>query len=772
MEDAQVRLEGLAMTIKSFFISSHAPTLYPTLPPWTLFKILPPPAEPRVLPPPIHDATLAKPFNISSEVYNNALHVSVPITFAIGYALVVTYLNGQNKKRDNKPWAFSKSSVFYVLVLLHNVFLTIYSAWTCIGMINAIRHTWPGSEGEHKLARAADALCKLHGPRGYGSAATYGSDNQWSFTDRLMKLDAGLPDTTDVGRLWNEGLAFYGWLFYLSKFYEVLDTFIILAKGKNTAFFQTYHHAGALFCVWSGIRYMSPPIWMFVIVNSGIHTLMYAYYTLNHLGIRVAQGLKSTLTTLQIVQFVFGATYAIAHLFIAYDIPVETPYLFVHNLSSALPTAASSVSSAIASADIGSWLKKAALRAAGEEGLAENVRNTQGQTFGIDAVHTAEVERAQEEVRYKTQYRTVKCLDTPGETFAILLNFLYLFPLTVMFVNFFIRTYLKKSRSSAPPSTTENVKQSGKAAAKDLKQELEEAMATEQNDLGTEESDVPSNVSSQTSRIKKGTEDVSNKATGTVHQANEVFQDKLQEATDAVSEKVNDLNKRRHEHDDQGTEDLRNKAADAIHQAKYAFQDKFQGATDAVSEKIKDLNKKRNENADQIESKAMESKDASGNKLSEDTTENAPKNPQDQPPNLKPILSTDSSKKKPQSRSASPQKKTQLPRPSSQNRSRSPAKKDPAPKEEEKLQVDGDVVEEQEPKKQGTPSASDGPTEGPEDESNEKPKKELEAVSKKDQDKPEPKPSSLDESAYEINPDELKDEGEKKAEEEMQPKLE
>lgn len=269
-----MRLEGLAMTVRSFFISSHTPTVYPTLPPWSLWNILSPPSEPQVLPPPIHDATLAKPFNIRSEVYNNALHVSVPITFAIGYALIVTYLNKRNRERDNKPWAFSKSSVFYVLVLLHNVFLTVYSAWTCIGMVNAIRHTWPGWEGEHKLAKAADALCKLHGPRGYGSAATYGSDNKWSFTDRLMKLDAGLPDTTDVGRLWNEGLAFYGWLFYLSKFYEVVDTFIILAKGKNTAFFQTYHHAGALFCLWSGIRYMSPPIWMFVIVNSGIHTLM------------------------------------------------------------------------------------------------------------------------------------------------------------------------------------------------------------------------------------------------------------------------------------------------------------------------------------------------------------------------------------------------------------------------------------------------------------------------------------------------------------------
>lgn len=263
------------MTIKHFFTSSHAPTVYPTLPPLSLLNIFPPPSEPQVLPPPISDATLAKPFNISSEVYNNALHVSVPITFAIAYAVVARYVNRVNTQRNNKPWAFSKTYTFYILVLLHNLFLAVFSAWTFLGMIRAIRHTWPGWDGEHKLARAADALCKLHGPRGYGSAATFnGLKNAWGFTDRVMKLDQDLPDTTDVGRLWNEGLAFYGWLFYLSKFYEVVDTFIILAKGKNSAFFQTYHHAGAMFCVWSGIRYMSPPIWMFVIVNSGIHTLM------------------------------------------------------------------------------------------------------------------------------------------------------------------------------------------------------------------------------------------------------------------------------------------------------------------------------------------------------------------------------------------------------------------------------------------------------------------------------------------------------------------
>ena len=46
---------------------------------------------------------------------------------------------------------------------------------------------------------------------------------------------------SDVGRQWNRGLAFYGWLFYLSKFYEVVDTLIILARSKRGSFLQIYH---------------------------------------------------------------------------------------------------------------------------------------------------------------------------------------------------------------------------------------------------------------------------------------------------------------------------------------------------------------------------------------------------------------------------------------------------------------------------------------------------------------------------------------------------
>ena len=254
--------------------SSTAPSVHVTYPPSSLLYYRPG-QNPQALSPSTPDHTIARPFNIPTDLYNNALHVAIPITIALVYTTAVSYANKINKDRNHKPWAFSKSLLFWALVVVHNVFLALYSGWTFAGMLMAIRQSWPGLDGQYGLAGAADALCKMQGPRGLGSAATYNSSTSvWGFTDRAMKLAGNTPDPTDVGRIWNEGLAFYGWLFYISKFYEVMDTAINLTKGKTSSDLQTFHHAGAMLCMWAGIRYMSPPIWMFVFINSFLHTIM------------------------------------------------------------------------------------------------------------------------------------------------------------------------------------------------------------------------------------------------------------------------------------------------------------------------------------------------------------------------------------------------------------------------------------------------------------------------------------------------------------------
>ena len=228
------------------------------------------------LPPPVSGSTISAPFfTISPSVYTAVLDVRVPITIAVIYASVVTLLNAYNKSRGNRPWRISTTTAFLSFVVAHNVFLAAYSAWTFIGMLKALSRSAEHPGGPGGFAGSIDSLCKIQGPRGLGNAVRYNpASSSWISPSSSVPLANGGPDSTDLGRLWNEGLAFYGWFFYLSKFYEVLDTFIILAKGKRSSTLQTYHHAGAMLCMWAGIRYMSPPIWLFVFLNSAIHFVM------------------------------------------------------------------------------------------------------------------------------------------------------------------------------------------------------------------------------------------------------------------------------------------------------------------------------------------------------------------------------------------------------------------------------------------------------------------------------------------------------------------
>ncbi|KAI9701179.1 MAG: hypothetical protein M1836_001848 [Candelina mexicana] len=427
------------------------PTVQVSTPPSFLFQF-PPSSHPDVLPPPTGDRFLAAPFSIPLSVYNSLLSVYYPITFALVYATAVTAINQANRKREYVPWGFSKTFLFQCLVITHNVFLAVFSGWTFVGMTAALRHSFPGWHNENGLAALVDSMCKINGPRGLGDATTYNPSMQiWEVTNKAINLDiSGMPDTTDLGRLWNEGLAFWGWLFYVSKFYEVLDTAIILTKGKKSSMLQTYHHAGAMLS----------------------------------LSVRVPQAVKRTITSMQITQFVVGATFALAHLFVSYSIPVSTPYTFVHNLSvaaSSISSAATQAATAVAAGSIGGILKKLAFRAAAQEGLAENVRNSQGQTFGIDATHAAEDEKAREETRYRTEYRNIHCIDTSGEAFAIYLNIIYLLPLTWLFVNFFIRSYLgRMSHSGKKPPVGHSLKASSKDAMKGIEHEIKGAVKEEE----------------------------------------------------------------------------------------------------------------------------------------------------------------------------------------------------------------------------------------------------------------------------------------------------
>lgn len=245
-------------------------------PPAEYFDFFPPKPNPGFVPPPPPGSTAsAPPFTFSDHVYYAALDARVPLTIAAVYALTVSALNKYNRSTGKKPWAISQTRAFFWFVVLHNVFLAVYSAWTFVGMLGALRRSIANPWGPAGLAGTVDSFCRVSGAPGLGNGAFYSdTEQQWLSHSSETEFTAHGPSRYQAGRLWNEGLSFYGWLFYLSKFYEVLDTLIILAKGKLSSTLQTYHHAGAMMCMWAGMRYMGNPIWLFTTFNSFIHAMM------------------------------------------------------------------------------------------------------------------------------------------------------------------------------------------------------------------------------------------------------------------------------------------------------------------------------------------------------------------------------------------------------------------------------------------------------------------------------------------------------------------
>jgi hypothetical protein len=127
------------------------------------------------------------------------------------------------------------------------------------------------------------------------------------FTSFSLKHGGLYSSFCDIhGDLWNE-YNFGYWIthFYISKYYEFIDTWIVLLKGRQPILLQTYHHAGIVVIAWSlVVTQNSAGGSILILFNSFIHSFMYTYYALAALGI--TSPFKKYLTMAQIIQFILG----------------------------------------------------------------------------------------------------------------------------------------------------------------------------------------------------------------------------------------------------------------------------------------------------------------------------------------------------------------------------------------------------------------------------------------------------------------------------------
>jgi hypothetical protein len=114
--------------------------------------------------------------------------------------------------------------------------------------------------------------------------------------------------------------------FYLSKYYEYIDTFILYLSGKKPIFLQKYHHIGTAILWHFAYYYKGDAIWIPSLYNSFVHTIMYSYYLGSLLKIQAFKRIKTYITGMQIIQLVtqFSTLYF-------YRPPVDT--VFNYNIA-------------------------------------------------------------------------------------------------------------------------------------------------------------------------------------------------------------------------------------------------------------------------------------------------------------------------------------------------------------------------------------------------------------------------------------------------------
>ncbi|EPQ27846.1 uncharacterized protein PFL1_04590 [Pseudozyma flocculosa PF-1] len=304
---------------------------------------------------------------ISRDFYTSSLDPVWPLGFSLAYYLVSHAANRlvvRNGGRDLSKGPSPLAAALRLLIPIHNAVLAAYSAWTFAMMaplvVDFFVQGWRGARFEGvKLA-----LCSMP------------------------------TNHPDLGR--------YAYLFYLSKYYEVVDSLILLLKGKKISNLQSYHHAGAIICMWIAYRYQSQPVWVFCVFNSFVHTLMYTYYFCSAMHWPFPKTLKRNLTTLQIAQIASGTLLTNLYLVTVLDPSLVARGLLDRGVRSSLPAVAAS-----------------------SRAPSRNLVD-----YALARTDTSDPS---------------SCLQTTGAEIALNVNTAYMFPLLALFFRFFMRSYLDRS---------------------------------------------------------------------------------------------------------------------------------------------------------------------------------------------------------------------------------------------------------------------------------------------------------------------------------------
>lgn len=101
-------------------------------------------------------------------------------------------------------------------------------------------------------------------------------------------------------------LQFWLWVFYLSKFYEFLDTVFLCVTMRPVIKLHWIHHVLTLIVAWIGLETKHTVMGLACVMNTFIHVIMYAYYAYKLIDPAFEPWWKQHLTKLQMRQFMIN----------------------------------------------------------------------------------------------------------------------------------------------------------------------------------------------------------------------------------------------------------------------------------------------------------------------------------------------------------------------------------------------------------------------------------------------------------------------------------
>ncbi|CAG0900268.1 unnamed protein product [Darwinula stevensoni] len=104
----------------------------------------------------------------------------------------------------------------------------------------------------------------------------------------------------------NEAVSVYGWLFLVSKIFELGDTAFLVLRKSHLVHLHWYHHTTVLMYVFYSYRDSTSTARWFADMNYLVHAFMYTYFTFIAIGYRGLRRIALGITVLQILQMFMG----------------------------------------------------------------------------------------------------------------------------------------------------------------------------------------------------------------------------------------------------------------------------------------------------------------------------------------------------------------------------------------------------------------------------------------------------------------------------------